>query len=508
MSGQATHTNILLIGLDGASPNLLNLLIEQGEMPHLRALTAGAPLRPLESVLPYATPAAWATIYTGVDPGAHGVLDFTDWLNPAAPLVDSTSLRAPAIWQRLSEQGRRVAMIAFPLTYPPPVVNGVMVSGLPSPHRGATWAYPAEFDPRLKAIAGFLPDPEMTSPWVRPGESIARLERHIQAVAQAALAAHECYGQQGWDLFGVQFQALDTFQHMFWAWVDPGDARHARLPDAQRRRARAFFRVLDEAIHRLIDRLAPQEIVLLSDHGFGPAYEAVCLNHVLLDNGLLKPAGHPARLRAMLWGQRVLKGLDVFRLRARLKFSPRPNAAMRELSRWMRDDLIDRAGSIAVNLSGGYCGLVRVQPGFEDKAREAMLGTHHPVRRAPLIKSVQFPPDVWRGPCAAAWRSLAIVQPEEGYLIDSHLRPYGAVAPISAGLTGTHRPTGILWTTLATLRSARTIQDIAPGILAALGIEPSASAAEPVAAAKQPTADYTAEDQRAIEERLRRLGYL
>jgi len=506
MSGQATHTNILLIGLDGASPRLLNWLIAQGAMPHLRALVAGDPLRPLESVLPYATPAAWATIYTGVDPGAHGVLDFTDWLNPAAPLVDSTSLRAPAIWQRLSEQGRRVAMIAFPLTYPPPVVNGVMVSGLPSPHRGATWAYPADFDGLLKSIEGFLPDPEMTSPWVKPEASIARLERHVQAVAQAALAAHERYGQQGWDLFGVQFQALDTFQHMFWAWVDPEDVRHDKLPNAQKQRARAFFRVLDEAIHQLVDRLSPQEIVLLSDHGFGPAYEAVCLNHLLLDSGLLKLAVTPARLRAQLWAQRLLKRLDVFRLRARLKFSPRPNVAMRELSRWMRDDLIDRAGSPAVNLSGGYCGLVRVQPGFEDRIRAALLGAHHPVRRTSLIRSVQFPPDVWRGPCAAAWRSLAIVQPEEGYVIDSHLRPYGVIAPISAGLTGAHRPTGMLWTTIAALRQADTIQDIAPGLLAALGVSSLASPTEP--AADRPSTSYTAEDQHAIEERLRRLGYL
>jgi len=245
---------------------------------------------------------------------------------------------------------------------------------------------------------------------------------------------------------------------------------------------------------------------LLSDHGFGPAYEAVCLNHVLLDNGLLKPAGHPARLRAMLWGQRALKGLDVFRLRARLKFSARPNAAMREISRWMRDDLIDRAGSAAVNLSGGYCGLVRVQPGFEDRIRAALLGAHHPVRRTSLIRSVQFPPDVWRGPCAAAWRSLAIVQPEEGYVIDSHLRPYGVIAPISAGLTGAHRPTGMLWTTIAALRQADTIQDIAPGLLAALGVSSSASPTEP--AADRPSTSYTAEDQHAIEERLRRLGYL
>ena len=508
MSLHIAQTNLLLLGLDGASPRLLNWLIAQGEMPYLRALTAGDSVRPLESVLPYATPAAWSTIYTGVDPGAHGVVDFTDWLNPAAPLADSTSLRAPAIWQRLSEQSRRVAMIAFPLTYPPPAVNGVMVSGLPSPHHGAVWAYPTEFDKQLKGIEGFLPDPEMTSPWVKPEASIARLERHVQAVAQAALAAHARYGRPGWDLFSVQFQALDTFQHMFWAWVDPEDTRHAGLSMAEKRRARAFFRTLDEAIRLVVDGLSPREIVLLSDHGFGPAYEAICLNHLLLNSGLLKLAVHPARLHAALWAQRALKRLDVFRLRARLRFSPRPNTAMREISRWMRDDLIAQAGSPALNLSGGYCGLVRVQPGLEERVKAAMLQARHPSRGTPLLKAVHFPSDIWHGPWAMAWHSLAIVQPEEGYLIDSHLRPYGVIAPISAGLTGTHRPTGILWTTLATLRSASTIQDIAPGMLRALGIEPSTSAAEPVAGTKRPTADYTAEDQQAIEERLRRLGYL
>ncbi|MGQ9816026.1 MAG: alkaline phosphatase family protein, partial [Candidatus Roseilinea sp.] len=135
MCSSSAQTKVLIVGLDGASPKIINQLAEQGDLPYLRALFSRAPLRPLESVPPYATPAAWSTIYTGLPPASHGILDFVDWSDSSMPLADSASLRAKPIWQHLSEQGKRVAMIAFPLTYPPPVVNGVMVSGLPAPHQ-------------------------------------------------------------------------------------------------------------------------------------------------------------------------------------------------------------------------------------------------------------------------------------------------------------------------------------------------------------------------------------
>lgn len=506
MCSSSAQTKVLIVGLDGASPKIINQLAEQGDLPYLRALFSRAPLQPLESVPPYATPAAWSTIYTGLPPASHGILDFVDWSNSSMPLADSASLRAKPIWQRLSEQGKRVAMIAFPLTYPPPVVNGVMVSGLPAPHRSVTWTHPAEFDAEIKAIRDFTPDPEMTSPTVNPEESITRLERHLQTVTQASLTAHQRYGGQGiWDLFGAQFQALDAFQHMFWAWIDPDDRRHTAIPLRQRQRARAFFHVLDECIQRLVEALAPEHIVLLSDHGFGPAYEAVCLNHILLANGLLKLAVHPLRLRAALWAQRAIKRIDIFRLRARLRFSARRSGAMREISRWMGDDLIDHSNTPAVNLSGGYCGLIKVRPGFESLVEQALLQARHPAHRTPLIESVQFVADLWKGPQADKWRQIAIAQPKDGYLIDSHLRPYGVVAPISAGLTGTHRPTGMLWTTLPDLQQATSLFEIAPAVLNTLG---SGIDSENVQRSERSSKNYSAEDQRAIEERLRQLGYL
>ncbi|MCS7060506.1 MAG: alkaline phosphatase family protein [Anaerolineae bacterium] len=506
-SGAHGPTNILVIGLDGANPALMQRLAEDGVMPFWRALLQRTPLQPLESVPPYATPAAWASIYTGATPAEHSVLDFIDLAASDGRLVSGHSIRAAPIWKRLSDHGRRVAMIGFPLTYPPPTVTGVMVSGLPAPHRGALWSYPAEFDARLRAIPGFLPDPEMASPRVEREQSIVRLETHVQSVAQAALAAHEAYGRLGWDLFAVQFQALDAFQHMFWAWVDPEDKRFLSYPPSERQRARQFFRVLDDALRRLVETLQPSDILILSDHGFGPAYEAICPNHLLLDQGLLRLSVTRSRWHASLWMQSALKRLDVLNLRARLRFSARPGAAIDGLNRLTRDDLIDRQKSPAFVFSGGYCGLVNIKPGFESTVREALLQARHPTYNTPLFRSVTFPAELWDGPWLEAWGRCAIIQPQEGYLVDSHFRHYGLVAPVSAGLTGTHRPTGLLWTTLEALRPAQHVLHITPGILRALGL-PFSQSQFGTDGAESSSPPLSSEDQAAVEERLRRLGYL
>lgn len=500
-----SRTNILLVGLDGANPDLMRRLAEQGEMPFLRACSEQKPLRPLESIPPYATPSAWNSIYTGVTPAWHGVLDFVDLTAPRRQLTNSHSLRSAPFWKRLSDHAQRVAMIGFPFTYPPLPVNGVMVSGLPAPHQGAVWSFPPEFDAHLKAIPHFLPDPEMTSPRVNPERSISRLERHVQAVTEAALAAHRTYGEAGWSLFGVHFQALDTFQHMFWAWIDPTDRRFYRRPERERRSALRFLRVLDDSLRRLTEALRPEGIVILSDHGFGPAYEAVCPNYCLLDQGLLTLAS-PARLQRSLKLQSMLKRLDFFNLRSRVKISAGGGAVLQGLDHLMREDLIDHDRTPAVVRSGGYCGLMSVKPGFEAAARDALLQARHPMRGERLIRSVSFITELWDGPGVEIWREYAVVQPEEGYLIDSHFRHYGLVAPVSAGLTGTHRPTGLLWTTVSALEQARNILDIAPGLLSALGLSLSPS---PDQGADKPTGQvFAPQDEKAIEDRLRQLGYL
>src|SRR4029453_2158053 len=67
---------LLVIGLDGATFDLVARWAAAGELPALARLMAAGTWGPLESTLPPATFPAWTSLVTGVNPGRHRVLDF------------------------------------------------------------------------------------------------------------------------------------------------------------------------------------------------------------------------------------------------------------------------------------------------------------------------------------------------------------------------------------------------------------------------------------------------
>ncbi|MCH7721016.1 MAG: alkaline phosphatase family protein, partial [Planctomycetes bacterium] len=70
---------ILIIGLDGATFDALDPLLDEGRMPRLKqAIESGVSGR-LRSTIPPMTPAAWTTFLTGRQPGAHGIIDFESY---------------------------------------------------------------------------------------------------------------------------------------------------------------------------------------------------------------------------------------------------------------------------------------------------------------------------------------------------------------------------------------------------------------------------------------------
>src|SRR5687767_13139822 len=69
-------SRVLVIGLDGATYDVLTPLAQMGVMPNLAALMARAALLELNSTEPCITPVAWTSFQTGNDPHEHGILDY------------------------------------------------------------------------------------------------------------------------------------------------------------------------------------------------------------------------------------------------------------------------------------------------------------------------------------------------------------------------------------------------------------------------------------------------
>ena len=70
------YKRVILLGMDGLDPGIVSQLMRQGLMPNFAALSSTGSFSPLATSLPPQSPAAWATIATGNNPGHHGMYDF------------------------------------------------------------------------------------------------------------------------------------------------------------------------------------------------------------------------------------------------------------------------------------------------------------------------------------------------------------------------------------------------------------------------------------------------
>ena len=76
--GDAPATKrVLLLGLDGMTYSVLEPAFEAGHMPVFQRLLERGASGVLTSTVPPYTPPGWTSIFTGVNPGKHGIFGFT-----------------------------------------------------------------------------------------------------------------------------------------------------------------------------------------------------------------------------------------------------------------------------------------------------------------------------------------------------------------------------------------------------------------------------------------------
>src|SRR3989442_15371693 len=90
---------LLVIGLDGATLDLVGPWAAAGRLPVLRGLLARGAYGRLRSTIPAATFPAWTSLATGVNPGRHGVLDFAERIPGTyrVRFVNGSFRRVPAL---------------------------------------------------------------------------------------------------------------------------------------------------------------------------------------------------------------------------------------------------------------------------------------------------------------------------------------------------------------------------------------------------------------------------
>ena len=276
-------SRMLVIGIDGMDWPVLGPILP--ELPNLSRLASSGYGGELEAIFPPDSIPSWVSIFTGLDPSEHGVLESIDYFRKDAKrfAVDTAIFRGRTFWDRASAIGKRVVVVNPLLAYPPWPVRGVMASG-PVFISGETAVEPPEARercdvPPLGGIVDFPDRRELAS----FAEKTRRETRRISDYTASLLRG------EPWDLAFVTFLTLDRMFHFFWRYQDPGDPTHPRRSrhgDA----IRDFHRVLDECVGDLVAAAGPDCVVLvLSDHGHGRrATLHFNVNELLLRGGYLR----------------------------------------------------------------------------------------------------------------------------------------------------------------------------------------------------------------------------
>jgi predicted AlkP superfamily phosphohydrolase/phosphomutase len=281
---------VFLVGLDGATFNLIIPWVEEGILPNFSRILKEGCYGQLESTLPPLTTPAWASFMTGKNPGKHGIFDFAERKAGSYDIewVTSRSRNGRSLWKIVNSHGGQVVAINIPNNYPLEKVDGCMVAWMDAPGTKAGYTYPPSLvDEIEKTIGGYIitildwkenEDPEVFR---------SNLHRMIDKRAELSFYLME---NKPWDLFAVLFSATDIAQHCFWSYMDPLHPSY-NMTDAAKfgETIKEVYVHIDRVLGDFESRLGKDTLLMLmSDHGFGPLRYVINLNRWLEQQGWLR----------------------------------------------------------------------------------------------------------------------------------------------------------------------------------------------------------------------------
>lgn len=564
------NRKILVIGLDGAEPSLIEKWTKQNKLPTLKRLIENGAYGRIKSTIPPSTAPAWSTFMTGKNPGKHGIFDFFTREEGSynLSLVNPSSRKEETIWEIIGEHGMKVGVFYVPLTYPPSKVNGFMVTGMLTP--GGEYTYPSFLKEQLnKEVQGYeLSWPEL--------DAERKPERFLEGLYEVTSKKHKAVmwliKNYDWNFLCMNFDATDVIQHKMWHHMDPSHPRHNEA--LREKYGNAIFNVyekMDEILEEITKEVEDNAaVIIFSDHGGGKVTKFIHVNNFLVEIGVLKLKRNLKTLLKYFLFKLGFTPTRAFKWFMKLglawKIKSEMAGAERKVGNKTRGRLLNRLKRISLSLSDvdwkrtkaysiGHYGQIYlnvkgrepfgiVNPGEEyENVRqyiiERLKSLRDPVTGEKVIKKVYRKEEIYKGCNMDRGPDLCFISKNLDYL------GYGGrgwdsvfasskIIEDSFGNVGTHKLQGIFilkgncFAPHVKLKNL-SLEDIAPTVLYYLGVpiprdmdgrvpveaftktflkrNPIVSA-ETSKKEKKLEEVYSKEEEEEIKERLRKLGYL
>ncbi len=156
---------VIVLGVDGMDPNLLQQFLAAGRMPNCKKLIEMGSYSPLATANPPQSPVAWSNFISGTNPGGHGIFDFIardpqtmlPYLSTSRLVTGSKPIRigkyliptsagtvenlrhGATLWEELERHGIPCSVFRMPANFPPSQTEAVTLSGMGTPDLTGTY---------------------------------------------------------------------------------------------------------------------------------------------------------------------------------------------------------------------------------------------------------------------------------------------------------------------------------------------------------------------------------
>lgn len=416
----------LIIGLDGATFDILDPLIRNGRMPVLEKLMQNGAHGILKSTLPTNSFTAWASFMTGKNPGKHGIYDFRKSFKKdfyKKIVVTSKVLNEETMFQTFSRHKLKVGAFNVPLTYPPYEINGFMISGIVVPKTSREIFYPQHLYEEVTSRFGkYIANVSWNFYKNRIDDLVADISSMTEQRKEITLYLMKNYEPE---VLAVVFVGPDRIQHPLLKYLFPFEDMPKELPDkSSLKNILDYYSLLDRCIGEIISEAGPNtNIFILSDHGFHLALKQFKVNPFLEKIGMLRFSKGKASI------YNTLKKADIPYIRKiRRALFPHSGKYLKTFSAssaidWTQTkaySTLDIEQGISINLRGREPHGI-VEPGEEFHAirnhiKNRLLELTDPEKNQKVIKHVFFQEELFKGRYLSEAPDIVIEPSEYFYL--------------------------------------------------------------------------------------------
>ncbi|MDY6893984.1 MAG: alkaline phosphatase family protein [Thermotogota bacterium] len=300
-----SNKKVMVIGLDGATWDLMRPLAEKGILPTFKKLMEKSVYGDLESTVPPITIPAWISFVTGKNPGKLGCYDFLvarNSLNDLRPIT-TKDIQAKTFYEILNENKKKCILINLPGSYPPRIKEIVITSLMT---QGENFIFPPELLDEISDLKNYriiydIPPVEC--------KNLTNFFKDVREVERNRFKCAKKLFVKEWDLFFLLFSGTDGIQHRIYSTLlsETIDINSDPIK---------FYKEIDGYVKWFVEN-SPKDtnILIMSDHGFVGYKNAFFINEWLKKRGYLKlrvkPKNSPGEIEQLSKAKNKKKNLGI-----------------------------------------------------------------------------------------------------------------------------------------------------------------------------------------------------